>query len=223
MLDISLTDIKLYAEISEVVAKILALFLTGAWAIFGLVAFRQRQAATTTLRKAEAEAATLELNSKRRAVLDIVVTHESRQEITDTGYLITLLATISNSGVAPAYLKLCEEEGVGLRIQRARFSTTGDMIFPDKPIVLPIRNASDPGKPARSRVIRAGGVSRLSSVFRVQEPGVYAISFRAPMDENNRQSMIEAGADINRRLYWSATSFAFVGFPTTAQNISKAS
>ena len=214
----SLGDVKTYAEIVEIGFKIAAIIVGGAWAIFGLIAFRQRQAAITALRKAESEAASLELAAKRRAVLDITLNHDSKREMTGDGYILTIQAVISNSGVAAAFMQF-EEEKAGLRVQWLDFDDTGAMSFPDPPVFLKIRNASDPTKLARSRVVRAGGVSRLSSVIRVRKAGVYAVSFRVPMDANNRQAMIEAGASPDRRHYWSATSFACVGFPPLSEGV----
>lgn len=204
-------EIKTIAEIVEIGFKVVAIVLGGVWAVFGLIAFQQRQAAVTALRKSEAEAASLELTSKRRAVLDITVNCEARRDLDTTGYVLLIQVVITNAGVAPAYLKF-EEEHAGIRVQRVALEDAGTMAFPDAPTYLSIRNASDPSKAARSRVIRAGGVSRLSTVMRVRSAGVYAVSFRVPMDENNRQAMIEAGANPANKHYWSATSFACVGF-----------
>lgn len=207
----SLADAKTYSEVIEIWVKIAAIVLGGAWAVYGFVVFRQRLAATTALRKSESEAASLELASKRRAVLDIAITHECRPAHASDGYILILQVVISNGGVAPARIEF-ENEKAPLRVQRVDFDADGTMRFPEPPVFLPVPNASDPTKPARSRVIRAGGTSRLSSVVRVGHPGVYAVSFRVPMDATNRQAMIEAGSDPARKHAWSALTFACVGF-----------
>jgi len=211
------SELKTYAEIAQIAVSIAALVVGGAWALYGLIIFRRRQAAITDLRKAEAEAVSLELAARRRAVLDIAIQHESRPDLSGEGYILTIQLVINNEGVAPARMQF-EGEEPALRIQRVDFDDRGMMSFPTEPMMLRVRNASDPGRDARGRVIRAGGVSRLPMVVRVPKAGVYAISFRAPMDETNRQAMIEAGANPNRRLYWSANAFACVGIPVEDVN-----
>ena len=123
-----------------------------------------------------------------------------------------------NSGVDAAFMQF-EERKPDYEFSGWTSTTRGPMSFPDPPVFLNIRNASDPTKLARSRIVRAGGVSRLSSVIRVRKAGVYAVSFRVPMDANNRQAMIEAGASPDRRHYWAATSFACVGFPPLNEGV----
>jgi hypothetical protein len=206
----SATDLKTYAEITEIAFKIAAMIVVGFWGIYGLIVFRQRQAAITALRKAESEAASLELNAKRRAVLDIAIHHECMRDLEGDGYILSVQVVITNAGVAPAHM-VFEENTPPIRLRKVHFDASGVMSLPDPPLPLPIPNVVDPTRAARARVVRAGGTSRLSSVIRVPRSGVYAVSFRAPMDAANAEAMFEAGADRSRRQYWSATGFACVG------------
>jgi hypothetical protein len=203
--------VKTIAEITEICFKIAALVLAGIWAVYGFIVFRQRQSAVTALRKAESEAASLELAARRRAVLDISIEHQCRRDLDGHTYLLAAQVVINNTGVAPAFISF-EGSSVPLMIQRVEFDETGTIHPVDRPIPFTFRRASDPSKPARGRVIRAGGTSRLPVVVRVTSPGVYTVAFRVPMDPENRKAMIEAGASETRQHSWSALSFAYVGY-----------
>jgi hypothetical protein len=204
--------IKTIAEIVEICVKIAALVLAGIWAVYGFIVFRQRQSAVTALRKTESEAAELELAARRRAVLDISLEYECRRDLDDHGYVLSAQVIIKNDGVAPAFLTF-EAGSPPLMIQRVEFDEAGIISPVGPPIQFAFRRASDPSKAARSRVIRAGGTSRLPAVVSLKSAGVYAVAFRVPMDAENRKAMIEAGASETRQQYWSALSFAYVGYP----------
>lgn len=209
----SLADVKTVADIVEIGVKIVAFIIGGAWAIYGFHVFRQREAAVTALRKSESEAASLELQAKRRAVLDITISHQSCKDLTTDGFVVTVQVVLSNMGVSSAYIRF-DPEDPPIRIHPITFDDAGSMVFPGPSLPLTIRNTSDPTKLAKSRVIRAGGTSRLTSVVRVQAAGVYVISFRVPMDAANAQAMVEAGASATGSPHWSATSIVCIGFPS---------
>ena len=211
----SAAELKTYAEITEIAFRITALIVGAAWAVYAFFVFRQRETAVTALKKAESEAASLELAARRRAVLDIAVNSQAHPDSASHGYILAIQIVITNAGVAAAYMKF-DEAKPSIRVHRVDFDERGVTTFSDSPIFLSVRNASDPTKPARSRVIRAGGTSRLSTVLRIPEPGVYAVSFRVPMDAANTVAMREAGADPTKVAYWSATSFACVGLSPSA-------
>lgn len=210
-----LSDLKIYAEVIEIGFKIGALIIGGCWAIYGLVVFKQRQSALTALRKTEAEAANLDLAAKRRAVLDISIKHDVYEDPSGQGFILSVQIVSSNGGVAPAVMTF-EGADPPLRIQRVDFDDDGTMTFSGSPKLVTIPNAGDPTKDAKGRLIRAGGTSRIASVIRIKTPGIYAVSFRVPMDESNRQAMVEARGTSERIPHWSATTFVPVGITATS-------
>jgi hypothetical protein len=212
----SLNDAKTYAEIVEIAFKVIALILAGFWALYGFYVFRQRQKAVTDLRKVEAETASLELQAKRRAVLDISINHQCHKDLDSDGYVLVVQIVLVNGGVSPAYIQF-EDDNPPVRVHRVVLDGGGGMSFPDSPIALGIRNTSDPTKLARSRLIRAGGTSRLSTVVRLPQGGVYLTSFRVEMDDANRQAMLEINPTKTSKSYWSATAITTVGFPAEAK------
>jgi hypothetical protein len=213
-------DLKTIADLVESICKSIALAIGGIWALYGFKVFRRRETAITTLRKTESELADLDLRAKRRAVLDIEITHDVRRDIVGYGYIIVARITATNLGVASARFDF-EHSPAAFGAHRALFLRDGALVF-ENPYGCTIRKASDPSKNAQSRVIRAGGVSRMTAVVRVPSAGLYALTFRVPMDEENRKAMIEAGGSKNRVHAWSACAYACVGFPQNDTVVQKA-
>lgn len=208
----SAAEWKVVVETVESALKSAALLVGGGWAVYGFKVFLRRQTATTALRKAESETASLELAARRRAVLDLHIEHTSRRDIVGQGYIITVHVIITNAGVSAACI-VFDSDAPAFAAQRVDFGSDGTAEFRQNPIRFGIRRTSDPSKLARSRVVRAGGVSRLAAVVRVSSPGVYALNFRVPMDKANSEAMVEAGADAGRTHAWGASTFVCVGFP----------
>ena len=208
----STAEWKVMVEIVESALKSAALLLGAGWAVYGFKVFLRRQTAITALRKAETETASLELAARRRAVLDVHIEHTSKRDILGHGYIITAQVIIANTGVAAAHI-VFDRKVPAFAAHRVDFGADGTAEFRENPVSFGIRRTSDPSKLARGRVVRAGGVSRLAAVVRVMSPGVYALTFRVPMDKTNSQAMVEAGAGADRAHAWSASTFVCVGFP----------
>ncbi|MEO8623795.1 MAG: hypothetical protein ABI625_22130 [bacterium] len=208
----SAAEWKVIVEIIESALKSAALLVGAGWAVYGFKVFLRRQTATTALRKAESETASLELAARRRAVLDLHIEHTSRRDIVGQGYIITAHVIITNAGVSSAHI-VFDSNAPAFAAQRVDFGADGTAEFRENPIRFGIRRTSDPSKLARSRVVRAGGVSRLAAVVRVASPGVYALTFRVPMDKANSEAMVEAGASAARAHAWGTSTFVCVGFP----------
>jgi hypothetical protein len=208
-----------YAEVLEIGLKSVALILAGAWAVFGFIVFRQRATATTALRKVQAEVADLELSAKRRAVLDISINHEVFSQRGE-GVLIGLEVVITNSGVGPAYLQFSESEPT-ICLWRVEVGTDGSQSYAEPLMRLHVPRASSPATAARARVVRAGGVTRIPTIARVSQGGVYLATFRVPMDGSNRESMLEAGASKERKHTWSGMAFIVVGSTPAGQPVSE--
>jgi len=206
----SIDDVK---KIFEIVAIVIA----GLWAYFGYRVLKHREKAVAELRKLDLESKKIELESRklehdvrRVAVIQTEVCATSSRAPDNKGFLILCSVTLSNSGGRDTRIRWKGEQPA-LLIRRAFFTTDATPTFQAPAIEVRVTKTSDPNVEAVSHVLRAGATERLAFAVQVVEPGVYLLSFRGVVSEEERTPSVEAGVAPTNPVTWTGKKYLVVG------------
>jgi hypothetical protein len=213
-------DVKTWIEIVELVLKIVVAIAAGGWAFSLLVLLKQRELAQAALRKSEAEIRDIELRSrhvdaqirdielkaKQQAVVSVGI-ESTVYRSPEGGYILLAVVELTNRGGRNTKIKW-RDEPPAFRVRVVKFDAEG-MASYDSVKELQVPLTLDPTSVPNSHIIRAGGTESISFSIRVPIAGVYLLSFRGVVDEQERTESAKLGADLP--VAWTGNRYVLVG------------
>ena len=199
----ALVDVKTWAEIVEIGFKCLAIVTAGVWAVLLLFMLRQREQAQANLRKTDAEIRRLDLESRKQAVVRVDINPTVHRDPDGSGYIILATVDLTNRGSRNTQVKW-RNEPPAFYVRPARFGTDGRPEYEDAAEFRVLATLNPDHEPP-SHVIRAGGMESIPFAFRVSSPGLYLLSFRAAVDEQERSVSMESGA--TKHVAWTGSKY----------------
>lgn len=186
-------DVEFFATLMGGIESIfvsLAILLGGIWGIMSFrslkeTAFRRAQIGhlEAELRKTEEEIRQIELSNRKQAVLAISI-HATQVSLPDdTQTYISVVVSIENRGSRNTRLPASRSPF----IVRAVEVDDSDALTFTQEQSYQVRRASDPRHPPPNIIVRAGGMERIPFFCAVSHPGLYLLTFRVSMTENEQE------------------------------------
>jgi hypothetical protein len=215
----SLNDLKTQWEVYELYLKCLAIVIAGAWAVWLFFVLRQREAARAELRKTEVDIRTaeadlckteveirsIELQAKQQAVIEVeldATTHATA----DGRFALLATATLTNKGSRNTRI-LWKEKPPAFKARPLIFNGVTSS-FGDAVECRP-RMTKDPERQPVSHIVRAGGCERIAFALEVPQAGIYLLTFRGTVDEEERAVSMQTGAQLP--VAWTAGRYIVIG------------
>jgi len=183
----SMTHIKTVMDIAKDAATIFAPIGGGAWTIYTFSALGTRA-------RAQAE-------QFKQAVLDVVVDAkvEARATSTDSGYVISAIASVINKGTRNTFLDFRSRDA--FTISRIAFNESG-VGEPVKLMTIGCRSSY--------MTLRVGATGRFPVYFRVAEPALYQINFAVDLSDEELHIHRITAQDELKRIVWSGSTHLVV-------------
>lgn len=194
---------------TELLFKIVAALGAATWAVALLFVLRKPALATIELRRAQSELNTLQLQAeieRQKEAISVDIKPTVHSGLDSESYIICAVVELINAGSRIKRLKWTGELPP-FSVRRVRFRDDGVPDY-DKPLGLHVPLTQDPTAKAVSHVIRSGGKESISFALKVTS-GLYLLSFRGVLDEEERVESKHAGADLP--VAWTCNKYVFVG------------
>lgn len=208
--DVAPIGVETIVSIAESIIKSLAILVAGLWSLYLFRVLKRRTRAEETLksmqierekaelssRKITAEIQKLNLEAKKQAVIDIVVT-ASQVFLPDdlcpdsSSRYISVLVTIHNKGTRNT--RLSYKKRLPLIVTPIQTTENGEITYGISQ-KYPARQSSNPSKHTPAVIVRAGGSVEHIFFLRVPTPGAYMVSFIASLSSEEQEIATEAGA-----------------------------
>ncbi len=186
--------------------EILTMLAIGGWSIFGFVVLKKRQKSLAELRKVDAETKKIEHELRSVAVLKIEIDVKSIKF--KEKFILFTDVIVTNEGKRDTRLQW-EGEYPALTVRKVTFSDGGIPKF-SKPIELTVRQTINPNLDSVSHDSRVGQIQKFPFVTSVLEEGLYLVSFRVVMSDEEKSISVELGSNPVNRFSWTAKKYILV-------------
>jgi hypothetical protein len=207
-------------ESAKTLAEIITFTLAGLWAIFGFFVLKHREKATADLRKAELEMQTMTLELRRIAVVRTDISATSFRRPDGPGYCIVAQVSLTNTGGRETRIAW-DGTSPAFFVRRASFGSDGAPTFTHGTIAMRARQARNVDAEVVSTIIRPGASEQLAFAANVEAAGVYLLSFRGPVAEQDRVVSVEAGAASHNPTSWTAHHYLAVTESSSPETTSR--
>lgn len=162
--------------------------------------------ALTGIREAEAKLRQLELAMKTQAIVSVTI--DSSVRLWNGGYILTAHIQISNTGTQDTRIKW-EGEPPAFYVRSVEFDPDGKEKY-GEPQKLHVQLTLDPDLKAPSHLIRAAGTESLHFALRVSRAGLYLLSFRGAVDNEERER-VKKESGVKLPTAWTTSQYVFIG------------
>jgi hypothetical protein len=212
-------DLQAWVGLIELGLKIVAVLGAGVWAVALLFLLRQRELSQAALRRSEAEIRDfelkarhvdaqireLELKAKQQAVVRVDI--QAAIRASGSGHIILAVVELTNRGGRNTKIKW-RGEPPAFYVRFAELGGDGKPHYgPATECRVPL--TVNPEFEPISHVIRAGGTESIPFAVRVASPGLYLLSFRGLVDEQERAEAQELGVEMP--VAWTGNRHVLVG------------
>ena len=156
----------------------------------------------------EAEIRDLDLKCKQQAVMRVDIQPAVHRDVEGTGYFILTTVDLTNRGNRNTRIKW-QDHPPAFYVRQAQFDAEGTLEFDDVVQEFRVPLTLQPDQESVSHTIRAGGTESIPFAVRVATPGLYLLSFRGIVDEEERKVSQETGA--NYPVAWTGNKYVLVG------------
>ena len=209
-----------WINVAELLLKFGVAIATGAWSIALYRLLKRREHSLMDLRKkdieirdlglrmklAEAEIQKLELDMKRQAVVTVDIKPKIVRSVADSGYVILARVVLTNCGSRNTRIRW-KDEAAAFYVRSVNFSTDNEPTYSNA-IEQRVKLTRKPELESVSHVIRAGGTEAINFVAHVPQTGLYLLSFRGLVDEQEKAEAKKLGADLP--VAWTANRYVLV-------------
>ncbi len=198
---------KTWIDLIELGLKVIAVFGAAAWAFAVLRLLRDGEFASISVRNSEAQIKDLELRAKQQPVVAVDIKPTIQRSLDGEGYIVTVVVELANRGGQNTKINW-KDEPPAFHVRLARFDTDGKPKYdPPKRFRVPL--TLNPNTGAVAHVIRPGGTESIPFAFRLSSPGLYLLSFRGGVDEQERVESQKLGAPSPEA--WTGNKYVLVG------------
>ena len=155
----------------------------------------------------EAQIRDLDLRCKQQALVRVDIHPEVHPAPDGGGYLILTTVDLTNRGTRNTRIKW-RDQPPAFYVREARFDADGKPEFDTPTTEFRVPLTLQPDQESVSHVIRAGGTESIPFAIRVTTPGLYLLSFRGMVDEEERKVSAITGADLP--VSWTSNKFVLV-------------
>jgi hypothetical protein len=205
----SLVDLKAAAEVIEIAYKCFAILGAGVWAVLLLVLLRQREQAQAGLTKTEAEVRNLELQARRQAVVRVDIQATVHRDPDGAGYVILATVDLTNQGTRNTRIKW-RDEPPAFYIRKTEFGPDGRPEFAGVATEFRVPLTRMPDQEPISHLIRAGAMQSIPFAVRISSAGLYLLSFRGAVDEQEQKVSKEGGMGEEMPKSWTGSKYVLV-------------
>ena len=213
-------DVKIWVDLIDLGLKIVVAFGAGVWAVALFRLLHQRELAQAALRKSEADIRDielkgkladaqirdLELKAKQQAVVTVAIQSTVRRS-PEGGYVLLAVVEITNRGGRNTKIKW-KDELPAFYMRQVKFGADGTASY-DLVKELRVPLTLNPQAEPKSHILRAGGTESIHFPIHVSISGVYLLSFRGAVDEQEREESAKLGAELP--VVWTGNRYVFVG------------
>jgi len=214
-------ELRTWIELTELGLKIVAVVGAGIWAVAFLLLLRKRELAQAALRKSEAEVRDLELKAKhvdaqirdlelkakQQAVVRVDIQATVRRSPDSSGYIILAAVELTNHGGRNTRIKW-KDEPPAFYVRSAKLNADGKPDY-GPPTEFRVPLTLDPDSEPPSHIIRAGGTESIPFAVQVSSPGLYLLSFRGVVNEQEHAEAQKLGAEMPTA--WTGNRYVLVG------------
>jgi hypothetical protein len=196
-----------WIELAELCLKIIVVLGAGVWAFGALRALRRGETEDISLRNSEARIRELELRAKQQAAVSVEIKPAVERSVDGDGYVVTAVVELANRGGQNATINW-KDQPPAFHVRLAKFDTDGKPKY-DPPTRLRVPLSLNPKSGAVSNVIRAGATESIPFAFKVASAGLYLLSFRGPVDAQERAEAARLGVQLPEA--WTGNKYVLVG------------
>jgi hypothetical protein len=168
--------VKAQAAAIQSIVLAIGVIIGGFWTLATFSLLGQKGKADLEIATLEQQRAKLEVNALQRGVVNIDV--EAKQiSLPDQGLFISVVARLSNGGIQNTFLDFRKHKAFS--VARIRF---------DGPEIGTAQRLFEAGVDAGTVTLRKNHRQEYPLVFKVSEPGLYQITFRVPLSDEERES-----------------------------------
>jgi hypothetical protein len=198
---------KTWIDLIELGLKVIVVFGAAAWAFQVLRLLRDGEIASISVRNSEAQIKDVELRLKQQPVVAVDIKPTIQRSLDGDGYIVTVVVELANRGGQNTKINW-KDEPPAFHVRLAKFDTDGKPKYdPPKRFRVPL--TLNPNAGAVSHVIRPGGTESIPFAFRLATPGLYLLSFRGVVDEQERAEAQKLGTQAPEA--WTGNKYVLVG------------
>ncbi|SRR5258707_3177350 len=199
---------------TQTVIQIIALVIGGGftlfWTILNFFVLRQRRKAAGDLEQVELNIKNIEFQLRRTVCVRVDISATSFRRPDGSGYCILSAVNLINTGNKITRINWNEGKPA-LFFRRASFQTDRTPSFnPEEEIGMTPRLALNPNHPILSLILRPGATEHLAFAAHVEHPGVYLLSFRAPLNPTDEERSVSQQAGAELPTAWTAHHYIMV-------------